>query len=70
MQVPLHHELKQHAHGLLPHAHTQQAHDVRVTHLGHEVHLAAEVILHLGGGVLLEGLDGYLGDTVVPIQAQ
>ena len=67
MQVSLHHELEQHAHGLLPHADAQQTDDVGVAHLRHQLHLPAEVALDLGSCVLLEGLDGDSADAVVAI---
>ena len=70
MKVTLNHELKEHAHGFLPHAHAQKAHDVGVAHLGHQVHFTAKITLDFGRRVFLQGFDGDLGDAVVTIETK
>lgn len=57
VQVAFGHELEQHRHGLLAEADAEQAHDVRVLQVGHQVRLALEVAFGLVGGVFLKRFD-------------
>lgn len=59
VQVSSSHELKKHAHWLRGQANTDQAYNVGVTQLRHQVNLATEVLCCLGTGVLLQGFYGH-----------